>query len=183
MSSKGDVMYGFWYDYSIKAKNDLHASFILNPQLGGDRFYKEDYSSNAFSSVKYSRNYLLLNLGVGIKYKLHLSKSDPQKHCLVLALGDLFSYKYLYKESSTGTGVIYNQSVNYTTSYNQKLNFKSRSNRLSSFSTAFPVFLKMSYCRKGVVFSLTQYLFTQESIFGNDFAERFYTNLSVGLTL
>lgn len=183
VSTKGLGMYGFWYDYSIKAKNNFYATFILNPLIGGDQFYNEKYNNNGYYTIKNLDNYLLLNVGIGIKYKLDLSKSTAPKHCLIFAIGDLFSYKYLYKHSSTNNTISYNPPINSTNYYNEKYNLSNNPIRFTSFSTAFPMFLKLSYCRKQITFSLTQYLFTQESIYGNGFFERFYTNFNIGITL
>ena len=181
ISTKGFVMYGFCYDYTIKVKNNFYAAFVLNPLMGGDQFYDENYSNNGFSSSKKTDNYLLLNIGIGIKYKLNLSKSIPQKHCLIFAIGDLFSYKYLYKQSSANTLILYNPAVNSTSYYIEKNNLGMRPSRNNSM--AFPMFIKLSYCKKRITFSLTQHLFTNESIYGSGFFERFYTNLNIGLTL
>ncbi len=182
-SSKGHVMYGFWYDYSLKAKNNIYLSFILNPQFGGDQFYNETYTNNGFSSEKFKTSYFLFNAGVGIKYKINLSKSEPEKHCLIFSLGDLFSYKHLYAQSSTNVLILNNPSINSTTYYNEKYNLKNQPIRFNSFSTAFPLFAKLSYCKKRLICSLTQYLFTHESNQGNGFYERFYTNINIGITL
>lgn len=183
VSSKGSIMYGFWYDYNLKVKNNIYAAFILNPLVGGDRFYDEEYTNNGFSSERYSTSYFLLNLGISIKYKLNLSKTTAKKHNLIFAFGDLFSYKYIFKQSSTNMVTTYSPLFSSTSSYDRNYNLKSNRIRFTTFSTAFPIFFKLSYCKKRITVSLTQYMFTQESIHGYGFFERYYTNFNIGITL
>ncbi len=181
VSSKGYIMYGLWYDYSRKIKNNFYASFVVNPLAGSDDFSMRYDNANGFDIQKIKDNYWLLNMGVGIKYKLNLSKSNPQKHCLIFAAGDLISCKYVYKNTGTSTIVRDNPPQNYT--YSSSYWF-SPHNRIDHNSFVFPVYLKLSYCKKRIAFSLTQYLFSHESTYyGSGFFERFYTNFNIGLTL
>lgn len=186
-SSKGYIMYGLWYDYSRKIKNNFYASFIVNPLVGGNEFYdenyNEDYSSTGFFSLKAKEKYLLLNMGVGIKYKLNLSKSNLQKHFLIFAAGDCLSYKYIYNWTSVQTTTTYSPPFSHTGFYSAKYNLWNHFNQFDMNEIAFPMFLKLSYCQKRITFSLTQYLFAQESIYGSGYFERFYTNFNIGVTL
>lgn len=180
-SSKGYIMYGFWYDYSRNIKNNFYVSFVVNPLAGADDFSMTYYNANGFDIQKIKDNYWLLNMGVGIKYRLNLSKSNLQKHCLIFAVGDLISCKYVYKNTNTATVVRYNPLQNYTNSSSYLF---SPYNRIDHNSFRFPVYLKLSYCKKRIAFSLTQYLFSHESMYyGSGFFERFYTNFNIGLTL
>lgn len=182
-SSKGYIMYGLWYDYSLKVKNNFYASFIVNPLVGGDESYNESYYTNSFSFRTDKTNYLLLNTGMGIKYKLNLSKSTPQKNCLIFTLGAFGSYKCTYKNTHDITGMRYNPPENYTYTNTYHYNLSSDINRLSKNSVAFPIYLKLSYCRKRVTLSLIEHFLTSEYAYKRLFYERFYTNINIGVIL
>lgn len=182
ISTKGLVMYGLWYDYSIKVKNNFFAAFIFNPLIGGDQIYTENFGSNYFSSEKNKENYLLLNIGLGIKYKINLSKPS-KKQFLIFSVGDLFSYKYVYKQSSMVQSTLYNPPYSSIYSHTEYYNLKNNRLRFNSFNCAFPVFLKLSYVKDRFSFSLTQYLFTHQTYYGTVFFKRLYTNLNIGITL
>lgn len=184
VSSKGNAIYGCWYDYSFKVKNNFYAALIVNPLVGGDEYYDEISKVGLFATERVKDNYLLLNLGIGFKYKLCLSKSSSKNRVLIFSVGDLFSYKYLYKHSYTSTQMLGNPQVYSSYSVREKYNLSSNPIRFTDYSTAFPVFIKLSYCQKRMSFSINHYLLSQESKYGgHGFYEKFYTNFNIGLTL
>ncbi|MCE9538484.1 MAG: hypothetical protein K8R85_04595, partial [Bacteroidetes bacterium] len=52
VSSKGYIIYGLWYDYSRKIKNNFHVAFVLNPLAGSDDFSMRDDNANGFDIQK-----------------------------------------------------------------------------------------------------------------------------------